>query len=1158
MEIIQKLGAQSRKLGRHWLSQSNQHLSFNDRFIFFKRRLLLKGPESIRFSFFMIDEALRSYDPRHLSHFHSILSSFLASKPPLFLTFIIRLTMKFGFIFPRLMIPILRKVTAFIFSDYLTIYTPNRLKTIIESHHSQGIGTVVNVIGEDVMSHQDANDTLAFYFDLIDTPSISHLSIKLSQLTHLRKSIDSDQIAHQYMHQLRAVFDRVILVRTHNLRSSLHITLDMEYDRDHLIVFHAFLTVLSESSYRQLSAGIAIQAYSRDSFSLVKTLSTWARDRVKEGGAPISIRLVKGANMKAENQSAAHFHRPSSLYSSKVETDANFKRLITHCLDPYHAPYMHVGVASHNVFDCAFAYLMAKHHDTLSYLHFEFLQGMHPGFASTLTHYATVLKYSPIVPESQLNAASAYLTRRLAENSSSNHFLHYLLFRSDKLSQNISPIELQFNKSLSIIQSLPYVRDYYPTCTHSSGTFTSTPSTAWHYPYFQQKLKSKTLDYWAFPPVIIGSIIDGNHLIPSRHRYDHFSPNFSHSFYQSSEFDQTALTRLEHCIHTPLSDLPNDWTDRIIQIIESERFSLLSILSMDVGKSYEEADHEINEGIDFIKYYRKLSLQLKQTPNITLAPLGTLLVAAPWNFPFSIALGLICAGLLTGNRIIFKPSPHALWVGWTVARLLWKSGVSYQHLHFIATSSASPGSHLIASSIIDAIALTGSAATAATFSRLNPSARLIAETSGKNTLTISSLCDHDHAISIIIESCFSFSGQKCSAVSLILIEDTLYEDASFISKLSDAVSSLPVGPSHDPAAIITPLISKPNDTLLFCLESLEDGQEWVLKPTCIAENQWTPGLIKGVAPHHTLFRSECFAPIVGLIPYRSIRDACQLIDSIPYGLTAGLVSLSPKEQQEWVTHIRVGNYYINRPTVGAKVAIQPFGGVKHSQFGYGFKSGGPLYLHQFLKIVHKETEPRTPVHMFPKRLQPVLIHAQTILLPSRYVHLISLVDQFMHLLIRKKWRNEYDAIDGECNTYFMKPVESIAIRIESGVLPFAIYSSLCAALCCGDHLVVSAAPHLMNMYHSLNIDHVVFETVNEFRDRITEHPIERIRIISPTFEQSNWIQNQVQGSMIIGQCATELGPYELLNYLEETSISIALHRYGMTFRHPDWLFSHSA
>ena len=98
----------------------------------------------------------------------------------------------------------------------------------------------------------------------------------------------------------------------------------------------------------------------------------------------------------------------------------------------------------------------------------------------------------------------------------------------------------------------------------------------------------------------------------------------------------------------------------------------------------------------------------------------------------------------------------------------------------------------------------------------------------------------------------------------------------------------------------------------------------------------------------------------------------------------------------------------------------------------------------------------------------------------------------------------------------------------------------------------------MNMYHSLNIDHVVFETVNEFRDRITEHPIERIRIISPTFEQSNWIQNQVQGSMIIGQCATELGPYELLNYLEETSISIALHRYGMTFRHPDWLFSHSA
>jgi RHH-type proline utilization regulon transcriptional repressor/proline dehydrogenase/delta 1-pyrroline-5-carboxylate dehydrogenase len=233
------------------------------------------------------------------------------------------------------------------------------------------------------------------------------------------------------------------------------------------------------------------------------------------------------------------------------------------------------------------------------------------------------------------------------------------------------------------------------------------------------------------------------------------------------------------------------------------------------------------------------------------------------------------------------------------------------------------------------------------FTSWNPTIRMNAETSGKNAMVITAAADIDQSIKDLVKSAFGHAGQKCSAASLAIIEASVYDDPSFHTRLADAVRSLKVGPATDLSTIMGPLIAPARGPLERALTSLEPGETWLVEPTQIDENTWTPGVRKDVQPNSWFHLTECFGPVLGLMRSDNLKHAVELQNAPIYGLTGGIQSLDPKEIDYWRENVQCGNAYINRHITGAIVRRQPFGGWKRSSVGSGNKPGGPDHLHSY-------------------------------------------------------------------------------------------------------------------------------------------------------------------------------------------------------------------
>ena len=148
-----------------------------------------------------------------------------------------------------------------------------------------------------------------------------------------------------------------------------------------------------------------------------------------------------------------------------------------------------------------------------------------------------------------------------------------------------------------------------------------------------------------------------------------------------------------------------------------------------------------------------------------------------------------------------------------------------------------------------------------------------------------------------MRSAFGHSGQKCSAASLAILEAEVYDDPVFRRQLRDAAASLKVGPSSDPAAIVTPVILEPDEKLRRALTTLDEGEEWLLEPRVSEDDPllWSPGIKLGVKPGSWFHQNECFGPVLGLMRAADLDEAIALQNDVAYGLTAGLHSLDEDE-----------------------------------------------------------------------------------------------------------------------------------------------------------------------------------------------------------------------------------------------------------------------
>ncbi len=975
---LQKITKDAAELAKKWQEEANRQLTPVERKVQKKMAGLLTHPTDKVLLTMMFDQSFRTLNqPRVADQMNELLKE---CGIPNFLSLpekgLFHLFMHMGRHLPALSVP---AIIGRIRSDSRRTIVPGEEKPFLAhlaKRKAEGVRMNINHIGEAVLGEEEAGGRLRGYLADLKNPAIEQISIKISTIYSQIQPLAFDQTVDKLMKRLtkiyRAARDNEFTKADGTIKPKF-VNLDMEEYHDLDLTAAAFMQTLSLEEFKIVEAGIVLQAYVPDSYGKMKELTTWAKSRVAAGGAPINIRIVKGANMEMEQVEASLMNWPLAPYDNKREVDANYKRMVLFGLQPENVAAVSLGIASHNLFEQAFASTVAKHYGASDHLTYELLEGMGDHVRRAIQQTSdNVLLYAPVAERGQFTNAIAYLIRRLDENTSPENFLRYacdLQTDSDKWAflhqQYLDAVASIDDARTEPTRTQDRSSETFPAemGTFYEGRFSNEPDTDWSRPgnrAWAEAVREKWMNIASDAPMQVPVVIDAEELFESCKTRDSFDPNREkiHAY----TFAMASVEDAERAIEVAVAD-PDGWRSKtypernvilskVAMELRNGRGDLVGAAALDTGKVFSEADVEISEAIDFAEYYPFTAQAFDNLENIEAKPEGVGLVISPWNFPIAIPCGGVLSMLAAGNTVIFKPASDSVMVAHELCKCIWKAGVSKKVLQFVPCSGASVGPTLTTHPAVKSVILTGSTETGMEMLEVRPSIQLAAETGGKNATIVSAMSDHDQAIANIVQSAFSNCGQKCSATSIVILDKELYHDPHFRKQLVDAARSFSVGSAWDFKNKLATLIKPPSGDLLRGLTELEPGEEWALKPECVDGNPyiWSPGIKWGVTRGSYTHMTEFFGPVLGVICSDNLDEAIDIANQPGYGLTSGLESLDKREQKTWKSRILAGNLYINRGTTGAIVLRQPFGGMRKSAIGAGIKAGGPNYVTQFMEF----------------------------------------------------------------------------------------------------------------------------------------------------------------------------------------------------------------
>jgi 1-pyrroline-5-carboxylate dehydrogenase len=406
---------------------------------------------------------------------------------------------------------------------------------------------------------------------------------------------------------------------------------------------------------------------------------------------------------------------------------------------------------------------------------------------------------------------------------------------------------------------------------------------------------------------------------------------------------------------------------RAAEILKQRKSEFNAWMVLEAGKNWAEAEADTAEAIDFCDYYARQMLRLAhpeplvQMPGeqgvMTYLPLGVGVIIPPWNFPLAILVGMTVAALVTGNTVVIKPSSETPTIAAKFMEVLLEAGFPAESFQFLPGSGAEVGDLIVSHPKTRFISFTGSKEVGLRINELAAKTqpgqkwikRVVAEMGGKDAIIVDKeVHDLDAAAAGVIAAAFGFQGQKCSACSRAIVDDSIYE--SFIAKLKPLAEALTQGPAEDPANFMGPVIgAKAEKTILAYIEAgKQEGRLITGGAKTSGDGHFIqPTIIADVEHNHKIFQEEIFGPVLGITRARDFDDALHLANDSEYGLTGAVYTTNPDHIERARKEFFVGNLYINRKCTGAMVGAHPFGGFNMS--GTDSKAGGPDYLLQFLQ-----------------------------------------------------------------------------------------------------------------------------------------------------------------------------------------------------------------
>ncbi|MGB6064093.1 MAG: proline dehydrogenase family protein [Desulfomonilaceae bacterium] len=867
-------------------------------------------------------------------------------------------------ILPRIAAKVTRSTVESLAAQFIAGTDPeDSLKSLVKLQ-SEGLAISLDLLGEEVLSEAEASKYAARYAELLDFlsrkpvewngPAILHgddrgpiPSIDVSlKVTSFYSQIDPVDWEGSIDHVKLALRPLVTMAN----EAGVSLTLDMEqyYLKDlSIAIFEALLEEHSALCF----AGIALQGYLRETKQDLEGIIGWA----KKNDRRVTVRLVKGAYWDYETVINRQKGWPVPVFLNKSDTDFNYEELTAMLLE--NTEYIRPAIATHNIRSISHAIAVA---DSLNLPRDSFEFQMIYGMAEPVRNALRKMGYRVRVytPLGELIPGMAYLIRRLLENTSNESFLTKSFLEQQPFDELIkAPLPsdrgieaekdvesfrneppVDFSKSLNrekMNEALARLRqrfnERYAIVLGGKEVWTDA------------EIESKNP---ARPNEIVGTVASGG-----RH---HAEKAIEEARKAKRAWSRTSPQKRAGYLFRAADEM------------RKRKFELAALQVYEVGKAWKDADGDVAEAIDYLEYYGREMIRLGR-PTVLghypgeqnqylYEPKGVGVVISPWNFPLAIPTGMVSAGIVTGNCVIFKPSGLAPICGRMLQEVFEAAGLPPGILQFVPGPGGEVGEYLVSHPEIDFIAFTGSKEVGLGIVKrageTSPGQRnvksVIAEMGGKNAVIVDETADLDEAVKGVLESALGLQGQKCSACSRVILVGKIFNE--FTVRLKEAMESLKVGPPDNPQNRMGPLV---DETALKKVRRYigigkKEGKPLLVRNAAGGGYFVGPVIIADASPDSVVSQEEIFGPVLTVMGAPDIAQAISIANNTQYALTGGIFSRSPANIEKARREFQVGNLYINRRITGALVGRQPFGGFGMS--GVGSKAGGPDYLLRFMNI----------------------------------------------------------------------------------------------------------------------------------------------------------------------------------------------------------------
>jgi RHH-type proline utilization regulon transcriptional repressor/proline dehydrogenase/delta 1-pyrroline-5-carboxylate dehydrogenase len=873
-----------------------------------------------------------------------------------------------GGITKRLGMPAIREATkqAMHFMGHQFVLGETIQKALAKAapHISEGYQYSFDMLGEGARTMADAEHYFTSYADAIEAigkksgnkplPDRMGISVKLSALHPRFEAVQKSRIMDELVPRLTEL---AIKAKQHDL----NFTIDAE-ECDRLeISLEVIAATLSNPHLAGWDGfGLAIQAYQKRALQVIN----WANDLATSLDRKMMVRLVKGAYWDTEVKHAQELGVADfPVFTRKPATDVSYRACAMRLLEC--RKRLFPQFATHNALTVAAIVEMAGE---ATGFEFQRLHGMGEDLYKIITEERGIpcRIYAPVGGHRDL---LAYLVRRLLENGANSSFVAKV-----------------GDPNVPVSELLEHPEDDIDFGRHPRHMGIKLPGKL-----FAKRPNSAGLDFGSTEKltelvdgvaransdiIAATSIIGGKPCGNDKH--DIISPVDAVSIVGSARFAdikdvERAMSSATHA-HTGWEQTPvstrAEALNKMADLLEQNRDEIVSLLCREAGKTFTDGIAEIREAVDFCRYYAVDAQTKFGAPTLLPGPTGeenrysmrgrgVFVCISPWNFPLAIFLGQISAALVAGNCVIAKPAEATNLIAHLAVKLFHQAGIPADVLQLVLGKGRDIGAALIAHPQVAGVAFTGSTATAQMINRTlasksGPIVPFIAETGGINAMIVDASALPEQVCDDVLLSAFRSSGQRCSALRLLCLQDDVAD--RMIDMIKGAAKELSLGDPSLPETDMGPVIDKAAQIRIMKHVNEMKASHSVMSTGREPSSELTSG--HWVFPHIVELNSpddleeEVFGPVLHIVRWKEsdLDTILDQIDAKGFGLTLGIHSRIEAFTRQVINRLAHGNVYINRNMIGAIVGSQPFGGSGLS--GTGPKAGGPNYLTRFGREQH--------------------------------------------------------------------------------------------------------------------------------------------------------------------------------------------------------------